>query len=130
MPKFALKDATFEASQWFQNGDHPLDYSQSHEGMEHGVQRTFTGEERRAHDWEGDVVRYFRHPDIAGVLTCRKCGHTMHVHGWIDQKNDRIVCPGDWIVTAHDGQYVPVKPDDFVRLYAPVEPEVDATQSA
>lgn len=85
--------------QWFKNGDHPDDYSRTHEGLEGGVARCFTPEERKAREWEGDVVRYFRHPDVPGETVC-SCGRTMHEHGWIDSGGaGQTVCPGDWVVS-------------------------------
>lgn len=113
------KPNTVKAVQWFKNGDHPLDYSKEHEGFENGELRLFSGAERREQGWEGDVVRYFRHPDVAGTSVCSQCGKTMHVHGWIDTntKQDLIVCPGDYVVTDDKGDTFPMKPAIFEATY-------------
>ena len=51
-------------------------------------------------DTEGEVVRYFRHPDKPGDLPCAQCGAKYHDHGWIDTlEGGHNVCPGDWIIT-------------------------------
>ena len=112
--KFQKKPVIIEATQWFKNGDHPLDYS-SYESVE---LREFTPEERRAINWEGDIVRYFRRPDIDGGSVCRQCKETMPVHGWIDTlEGGHIVCPGDWIITGVRGEHYPCKPDIFSETY-------------
>ncbi len=93
-------------SQWFKNGDHPQDYVQSTMGFENGELREFDGAYRKAHDWEGGVVRRFRHPYISGLKMCKVCNHTMHDHGWIDQGENGIpVCVGDFVVTKPDGSF-------------------------
>ena len=66
--KYRKRPIVIEASQWWQNGDHPLDYSKAHEGLEDGCLRQLPPDERKANSWEGDVVRYFRHPDKAARL--------------------------------------------------------------
>lgn len=97
-------------AQWFKNGDHPKDYSRTHEGFDAGVWRDFPPEERKSRGWEGDVVRYFRRPDVPGSTTCESCGKTMHEHGWLDTGDEgQTVCPGDWVVT--DGSRYHVKKD-------------------
>ena len=121
MPKFKKKPVVIEATQWFKNGDHPLDYSKSHDGFDGGELRVFTGEERKANEWEGDIVRYFRRADVSGESTCKHCGLTMHVHGWIDTlEGGHIVCPSDWIITGINGEHYPCKPDIFDKTYEPV----------
>lgn len=108
-------------SLWFKNGDHPLDYSKSHDGFDCGELRVFTGEERKANEWEGDIVRYFRSPNVSGESTCKHCGLTMHVHGWIDTlEGGHIVCPSDWIITGINGEHYPCKTDIFDKTYDPV----------
>ena len=122
MSKYRKKPVVIEASQWWQNGDHPLDYSKTHDGLEDGRLRQFPPDERKANGWEGDVVRYFRHPDKAGERQCEKCGQIMHIHGWIDTlEGGHIVCPGDWIITGVSGEFYPCKPDIFAATYEPVE---------
>lgn len=107
----AEKPVTFGAHPWFKNGDHPKDYASTQPGLEGGELRNFSGAERKAKGWEGEVVRYFRHPSIFGTDTCAKCSVTMHWHGFIDQGEGQTVCPGDMIVTTPSGKYHAVKPE-------------------
>ena len=110
--KFRKKPVVIEATQWFKNGDHPLD-----------------GERFRAYDsdgepveCEGELVRYYRYPSGNGYITCQHCGNTMHVHGWIDTlEGGHVVCPGDWIITGVKGEHYPCKPDIFEATYERVE---------
>ena len=140
MAKFRKKPVVIEATQWFKNGDHPEDYAKDRvvpeengcllvkiEGVEMRVTR-YSGEYRRQRNWEGDVVRYFRHPDVPGDRECLYCGKSMHEHGWVDPCKNRvidpiegghIVCPGDWIITGSQGEYWPCKPDIFEATYEP-----------
>lgn len=117
MPLFRKLPVTVEAHQWFKNGDHPLDYSRvSVDGSEPSPA------ERKARGWEGDIVRYFRHPNIEGSAVCTKCGKTMHTHGWIDTlEGGHVVCPGDWIITGVEGERYPCKPDIFQQTYEEVK---------
>lgn len=120
MAKYRKKPVVIEATQWFKNGDHPLDYSQTHHGYEKGILRPFSPEERKANEWEGDVVRYYCRPDDDGERACEKCGNRMHDHGWIDTlEGGHIVCPGDWIITGVKGEHYPCKPDVFAATYEP-----------
>ena len=120
--KFRKKPVVIEASQWFKNGDHPLDYSKDHEGLDGGVMRTFSAQERKEKQWEGDIVRYFRHPEVSGDSSCEVCGQTMHVHGWVDTlEQGHRVCPGDWIITGVKGEFYPCKPEIFAATYEAVE---------
>ncbi len=122
MPQFRKKPVVIEATQWFKNGDHPLDYSKTHQGFEGGVLRDFPPEERRGNEWEGDIVRYYRTPDMDGETPCKHCGVRMHEHGWIDTKEGgHIACPGDWIITGIQGENYPCKPDIFAVTYEAVE---------
>lgn len=103
--KFRKKPVVIDATQWFKNGDHPDDGD---------VMFPF-GE-----DYEGQIVRRFRRPDVPGACECQHCGLTMHVHGWIDTKEGgHIVCPGDWIITGVKGENYPCKPDIFAETYEP-----------
>ena len=122
MAKYRKKPVVIEATQWFKNGDHPLDYSKEHEGIENGVLRQFKPEERKANNWEGDIVRYFRRPDMSGKTQCTHCGVLMHKHGWIETlEGGHIVCPGDWIITGVNSKNYPCKPDIFEATYEPVQ---------
>jgi hypothetical protein len=120
MPKFRKKPVVIEATQWFQNGDHPEDYAETTFGFECNELREFTGEYRKERGWEGNVVRYFRHPEVDGERACQHCAKTMHVHGWIDTlEGGHTVCPGDWIITGIAGERYPCKPDIFAATYEP-----------
>ena len=116
--KFKKKPVVIEATQWFKNGDHPADYVRDVEGMIDGVQRSISGDYRRERGWEGDIVRYYRHPSVSGESACRHCARTMHVHGWIDTlEGGHIVCPGDFVITGIQGEHYPCKPDIFAATY-------------
>jgi hypothetical protein len=118
--KFRKKPVVITASQWFKNGDHPEDYAKDQYGYENGLLRTFTGADRKAKDWEGAVVRYYRHPEVSGESLCEQCGRTHQVHGWIDTlEQGHRVCPGDWIITGVKGELYPCKPDIFAATYEP-----------
>ena len=120
MSKFRMKTDVVDAYLWCKNGDHPDDYKEVQVGFENGELREFSGEERRKNGWEGNIVRYFRHPDIPGEDLCKKCRREMQDHGWIDtSKGGHIVCPGDWIITGIKGKYYPCKPDVFYATYVP-----------
>jgi hypothetical protein len=115
--KFRKKPVVIEATQWMKNGDHPLDYTEKHDGRP-------SPSYRRQENWEGEVVRYFRHPSMAyaGERHCEKCGQIMHKHGWIDTlEGGHIVCPGDYIITGIKGEHYPCKPDIFWATYEAVE---------
>ena len=78
----------------------------------------------RAFQWtghgerEGEVVRYFARPDIAGYQKCKHCGFRMDRHGWIDTlEGGHIVCPMDWIIEGVKGEHYPCKPDIFADTY-------------
>jgi hypothetical protein len=104
--KFRKKPVVIEASQWFKNGDHPLDYA--------GPQADFQKVDR----WEGKVVRYYRRLDDDGKRACEKCGTIMVAHGWIDTLGGgHVVCPGDWIIRGVKGEFYPCKPDIFAATY-------------
>jgi hypothetical protein len=116
--KWRKKPVVVTASQWFKNGDHPQDYAETTHGFENGELRAFSGEYRKARDWEGGVVRYYRHPDVLGSSACEQCGKTHQVHGWIDTlEQGHRVCPGDWIITGVKGERYPCKPDIFAATY-------------
>ena len=118
MAKFRKKPVVIEATQWFKNGDHPLDYSKTHAGIDAGVMREYPPEERKANGWEGDIVRYYRTPDFDVLTVCHHCNRLMHDHGWIDTlEGGHIVCPGDWVITGVKGEHYPCKPDIFQETY-------------
>lgn len=116
--KYRKKPVVIEATQWFKNGDHPNDYDKEYVGYENGALRTWTSVEVKENSWEGQVVRYFRRPDVDGTTICKHCHMTMHVHGWIDTlEGGHIVCPGDYVITGVKGERYPCKPDIFLATY-------------
>lgn len=101
MATYRKKPVVIEATQWFQNGDHPEDGDPSTEGL---------------------VVRRYRRPDVSGLTECRQCSHTMHEHGWIDTlQGGHMVCPHDWIITSVEGEHYPCKPRTFELTYDAVQ---------
>lgn len=120
--KYRKKPVVIDATQWFKNGDHPLDYAEDVVGYQNGELVTFTGQYRKDIEWEGSIVRYYRTPDLDGQTPCKHCSKIMHDHGWIDTlEGGHIVCPGDWIITGVHGEYYPCKPDIFEKTYEVVE---------
>lgn len=113
MSKFRKKPVVIEATQWFENGDHPQDNSIP---IENPGEEVFLS--------EGAVVRRFRHPDVSGDSACEVCHQPYHVHGWIDTlEGGHRVCPGDFIITGVKGEVYPCKPDIFEATYEPVDGE-------
>ncbi len=111
--------------QWFKNGDHPLDYAEGREGFENGELVTFSAERCKANEWEGAIVRYYRRPNVAGLVDCHLCGATMHEHGWLDDGgNGEAVCPGDFIVTT-DGRHMVVQQPDRAEAQAKAQQAQD-----
>jgi len=104
-----------QAIRWLRNGDHPKDYSQP---------------DFKENSYEGEVVRYFRHPSIDGRSLCPQCSNPTHDHGWIDQGGGFgvTVCPGDWVLELevteshrHEPQYIVLPHRSFILLYRPVD---------
>jgi hypothetical protein len=107
MSFFKKKSVTIEATQWFKNGDHPEDNS---------------FRKGSATEYEGGVVRFFRHPDVEGTTVCDFCLMNFFAHGWLDTPDGgREVCPADWIVTAPNGDRQPWKPAIFEKTYEAVK---------
>lgn len=112
--KYRKKPVVIDATQWFKNGDHPLD----------DCFRLFedTGEAPLLAR-EGKIVRYYRHPNVDGQKVCDICNHTMQEHGWVDTlEGGHIVCCGDWIITGVRGEFYPCKPDIFEMTYTEEKP--------
>lgn len=107
--KYQTKTEIVEATQWFKNGDHPLD----------DVWRKF--EDTGAHPTEpreGKIVRYFRHPNVPGETICDFCSIKIHHHGWIDQGGKGLtVCPGDYVITLPGGMFATASPKNFEKRY-------------
>jgi hypothetical protein len=116
--KFRLR-RIIEASRWWSNGDHPLDYQHARQGFdEQGDLIHFSAEHCKDNQWEGEVVRFHRKPTIegSGSVRCASCEHTLDSHGWIDGVNGQIVCPGEWVVTKDVGYWL-ISDDAFCEQY-------------
>lgn len=123
MSKFRKKPIEVEATQWWKNGDHPEDYMNDlvMETMDGERDRT-TADYQREHNWEGQVVRYFRKPGTPGEALDEMCQQRWHDHGWIDTfEGGHVVCPGDWIITGVENEMYPCKPSIFEATYEPQE---------
>jgi hypothetical protein len=108
MAQYRKLPVVIEAAQWHENGDHPEDNCQTFDAGS----GPFKG--------EGEVVRYFRHPQVSGEKACEHCRLRMNDHGWIDTlEGGHIVCPGDFIITGVKGERYPCKPDIFAATYEP-----------
>ena len=119
MAKYRKKPVVIEATQWFKNGDHPLDYTPEG-GRSNGAVYSIAW--RKERDWEGELVRRYRDPELSGELKCSICGNKYHDHGWIDTlEGGHIVCPRDWIITGVKGEHYPCKPDIFELTYEVAE---------
>jgi hypothetical protein len=111
--KYRKKPALTEATQWFKNGDHPQDQSEPVERAGSSPGST-----------EGKVVRHFQSLKIPGGRFCPDCGNVMQRHGILDGLNgEEVVCPGDYIVTNHKGNYYVLKAVHFEAQYEPYEPK-------
>lgn len=87
------------AHQWHRNGDHPLDETVA-----------ITAPNGLDYPSEGKVVRYYRDLQRDGNSTCERCSRTLHDHGWIETlEGGHIVCPGDWVITRHQGRAIPLQ---------------------
>ena len=110
--KYRKLPVEIEATQWFQNGDHPKD----------GTERSIGFGEFEGELYEGRVVRYYRRPDVDGERRCDHCNNRMHRHGWIDTlEGGHIVCPGDYVITGVKGEMYPCKSDVFKATYEAVD---------
>ncbi len=109
--KFQKKPVVIEATQWFENGDHPDDECVP-----------IIGEDGQPFRSEGKGVRYYRRPECDGQKPCSVCDEIMHVHGWIDSVvGGYIVCPGNWIITGIAGELYPCKDSIFRETYEDAE---------
>jgi hypothetical protein len=100
--KARKKPVVIEFYQWFGNGDHPKD------GPAFELPDQF----------EGKLIRYFRHPHVSGENVHDMCGRKWNDHGWIDTlEGGHAVCPGDCIITGVSDEYYPCKPDIFALTY-------------
>lgn len=114
MIKKYRKIAKIEAHQWFKNGDHPEDNCTTIMSLYEAHPEGFLS--------EGNVVRYYRTPNLDGQTKCKYCKNIMHNHGWVDTlEGGHIVCPGDWIIKGIQGEFYPCKPDIFKDTYEEVK---------
>lgn len=109
--KFRKRAVQVEATQWFQNGDHPQDQCDSFQ----------VDGERVLSD--GKIVRrYSRFAGASAETSCQYCELPMKNHGWIKTlEGGHIVCPGDWIITGVVGEHYPCKPSVFAQTYEKAE---------
>ena len=118
MSRFRKRPVVIDATQWFKNGDHPMDHDPI------GIEKPSAMDLAKYSEYlsfEGKVVRYFRHPEVDGKKLCQHCGEAMVAHGWIDTlEGGHIVCPGDWIITGVAGEHYPCKPTIFEATYEAV----------
>lgn len=115
--KFRKKPVVIEATQWFRNGDHPLDHA-PFECL--AGQPTEQDQNRYNHylQTEGKVVRYYNRGCMLDETLCKHCDKRMYDHGWIDTlEGGHVVCPGDWIITGVKGEVYPCKPEIFEMTY-------------
>jgi hypothetical protein len=96
--KYRKKSALTEATQWFQDGDHPQ------------VQVFKSIDELEALD-----------PlTTAGDRFCPNCGNLMRRHGVLDGANGlEYICPSDYVVTDRDGNPYRVSRGEFESQYEP-----------
>ena len=117
--KYSKRPVIIDATQWFKNGDHPKDHDPI------WIENPTDMDIKKYSEYlelEGEIVRYYRHPDISGETICSKCKKPMNKHGWIDTLEDgHSVCPGDWIITGVKGERYPCKPDIFEQTYEEVK---------
>jgi hypothetical protein len=107
--KYRKKPSLTEATQWFNNGDHPQDESEPVDLVSGNLGWT-----------EGKVVKYFRRLHIPGDRFCPDCGNVMQRHGILDGLNgEEVVCPGDYIVTDRKGNYYRLSATDFEEQFEP-----------
>ncbi len=110
MAKYRKKPVVIDATQWLRNGDHPEDNSDRIDNLLGGRDTGVL--------YEGEVVRYFRRPDVHGDTPCSNCDRTYHDHGWLDALGGgHVVCPGDFVITGVQGDRYPCKPDIFEQEY-------------
>ncbi|MFL5661350.1 MAG: hypothetical protein ACJ8BW_08350 [Ktedonobacteraceae bacterium] len=113
--RYRKKSEVIEATQWFQNGDHPQDESEPIEN---------SGESPKLS--EGKVVQPFRSlvelldagDLLEGDRFCSKCGNVMQKHGVLDGiDGEEYVCPSDYIVTDRNGLYYRLSRGEFESQY-------------
>ena len=71
--KYRKKPVVIDATQWFKNGDHPKDDTE-----------TFCVDGGEPFQGEGHIVRYYRRPECDGGRDCERCDKIMQLQGWIE----------------------------------------------
>lgn len=112
----------FEATQWYKNGDHPLDHVEKTDPLTGEI---ITAEMQKENDYEGAVVRRFRHPGVNGTDVCPSCNRIVDDHGWIDSDltktpDGAVVCPSDYVIGAPEGQYASMPASVFEGIFEKV----------
>lgn len=104
MAKYRKKSLLIEATQWFQNGDHPQDESEPLESSGEPTQLS-----------EGKVVQHYPALEVPEIRFCPECGNLMERHGFLN--GETIVCPGDYIVTDRNGFHSRLSRGEFESQY-------------
>lgn len=119
MTLYKKKPPVVEATQWFRNGDHPMDQSTPIERPSGGPILS-----------EGQVVRFFSWLHIPGDRFCAECGSAMKRHGIIDGINDEeeLVHPGDYIVTKSNGRFYRRGQKEFEEMYEPLQQDPETVK--
>lgn len=109
MTLYRQKPPIIEATQWFRNGDHPLDDSKPLDSPT-GMGTTLS---------EGKVVQRFSALHIPGDRVCQECGVVMHKHGALTRfdGSDELVHPGDYIITDKKGNFYRRSSVEFEAMY-------------
>jgi hypothetical protein len=105
--KYKRKEEIIEATQWFENGDHPNDNPKMYTVLDEVIKG------------EGQIVRFFYTSEDSSVHhICPACGKLLQWHGHIENEfGGYVVCPGDFIITDPRGFYYPMNAKVFKRLY-------------
>lgn len=112
----------YEAVQWFRNGDVPDDYSNTRIVIKEGSLFTETPEQARLLGHSGQIVsRYF---SATKSETECSCGQLFENHGLVANsffdvtgQENRLVCPGDWMLKGPSSPWFRVAQNDFNDLY-------------
>lgn len=109
MTLYRQKPPIVEATQWFRNGDHPLDDSKPLDTPT-SLGTTLS---------EGKVVKRFRARHIPGDRVCQECGTVMHKHGELTlfDGSEELVHPGDYIITNKKGFFYRRSAVEFEAMY-------------
>jgi len=128
MSKFRKKPVVIEATQWFKNGDHPLDHDPiGYDNPDRMTQEKYWDYKQT----EGKIVSRNKMPSQYLDDACSHCKNPMRAHGQCETlEGHHIVCPGDWIITGIKGENYPCKPDIFEQTYEAVDEDEEFTYGA